>query len=517
MTTPEREPRKSVPLESAEGRSGPIQRLVELATAQPLLIALITLALIGVGIWSLKRLPVDAYPDVSPPAVELTAQWPGHAAEEVERLITVPIETEMNGLPNLVVTRSVSLYGLSNVRMTFTDGTDPYFARQQVQERLAGIGLPEGVDTEMEPLFSPSGLVYRYVIQSPDRTAMELHVLQDWVLDKAYRAVPGVADLSSLGGETMQYQVLVDPTKLAGAGLAISDVADALGGNNANAGGGFYSEGGQFFYVRGLGRVATLSDIGNIVLAVKNGVPILVKDVATVEIGHAPRLGQFGYNDQDDAVEGVVLMRSGEQAQTVLNRVEAKTRELNDHILPKDVKVVPFYDRSDLVKLTTHTVADNLVRGILLVVVVLIFFLYDVRSGLIVAATIPLSLLIAFIALDLRHIPANLLSIGAIDFGILVDGAVVMVENIHRQLARRHETGASVREVILEAASEVNRPIVYAIAVIVAAFLPIYALAGASGKLFRPMADTTIYALLGALILTLTVVPVLCLWVLRRG
>jgi cobalt-zinc-cadmium resistance protein CzcA len=454
---------------------------------------------------------------VSPPSVELTAQWPGHAAEEVERLITVPIETELNGLPNLVVMRSVSLYGLSSVRVTFTDGTDIYFARQQVFERLPGASLPPDVETDVEAAFSPSGLVYRYVVQSPDRSPMDLHVLQDWVLDKAYRGVPGVADVASLGGETMQYQVNIDPTRLAGAGLAVSDVSAALTANNSNAGGGFYSEGGQFFYVRGLGRVATLEDIGNIVLAVKNSVPVLVKDVATVEIGHAPRLGQFGFNKQNDAVEGIILMRTGEQAQVVLKRVEAKTRELNDHVLPKDVKVVPFYDRSDLVRLTTRTVTDNLLRGILLVVVVLIFFLYDLRSGLIVAVTIPLSLLIAFMCLDLRNIPANLLSIGAIDFGILVDGAVVMVENIYRQLSERHGTAYRVRDVIFAAASEVNRPIVYATAVIVAGFLPIYALTGPSGKLFRPMADTTIYALLGALGLTLTVVPVLCLWGLRRG
>jgi cobalt-zinc-cadmium resistance protein CzcA len=501
----------------AAARRGPIQKLVEASVGQPLIIALITIAIIGIGIFSLKRLPVDAYPDVSPPSVELTSQWPGHAAEEVERLVTVPIETELNGLPNLVVMRSVSLYGLSSIRVTFSEGTDLYFARQQVLERLGGASLPSGVGADVEKPFSPSGLVYRYVIRSSDRSAMDLHVLQDWVLDKAYRAVPGVADVASLGGETMQYQVLVDPTKLAGAGLAVSDVATALGANNSNAGGGFYSEGGQFFYVRGLGRVVTLEDIGNIVLAVKNNVPILVKDVAKVEIGHAPRLGQFGFDTTDDAVEGIILMRTGEQAQVVLKRVEEKTRELNDHVLPKDVKVVPFYDRSDLVALTTHTVADNLIRGILLVVVVLIFFLYDVRSGLIVAVTVPLALLIAFICLDLRNIPANLLSIGAIDFGILVDGAVVMVENIYRQLAERHGTEYRIKDVLFDAASEVNRPIVYAIAVIVAGFLPIYALTGPSAKLFRPMADTTIYALLGSLFLTLTLIPVLCSIVLRGG
>ena len=501
----------------ADRRRGPIQRLVGVAVAQPLLVALLMLAIVGVGFLSLHRLPVDAYPDVSSPQVQLTAQWPGHAAEEVERLITVPLETQLNGLPSLVVIRSISLYGLSNVRVTFADATDLYFARQQVLERLRDATLPDGVSASVTPPTSPSGLVYRYVVQSPDRSAMELHVLQNWVLDKAFRAVPGVADISSLGGETMQYQVLVDPARLAGAGLAIGDVTTALGANNTNAGGGFYAQGGQFYYVRGLGLVSTPEDIGNIVLAVRDGAPVLVKDVARVEIGHAPRLGQFGFNRQNDAVEGVILMRTGEQAQVVLKRVEAETQRLNDHVLPKDVKVVPFYDRSDLVDLTTRTVGDNLARGIVLVIVVLIFFLYDVRSGLIVAATIPLSLLIAFICLDVRNIPANLLSLGAIDFGILVDGAVVMVENVYRQLAIRRGTTYSVREVVVAASADVSRPIVYAVAVIVAAFLPIYALAGPSGKLFRPMADTTIFALLGALLLTLTAVPVLCAWGLRRG
>lgn len=498
-------------------RRGFIDALIRAPLSQPLLVALLVAALVAGGIFSLKRLPVDAYPDVSPPRVELVTPWPGRAAEEVERLITVPIETEMNGLPNLVVTRSVSLYGLSNVRLTFKDGTDPYFARQQVSERLASIGLPDGVSPDMSALFSPSGLIYRYVLQSPDRSSMELKVLQDWVLDKAYRSVPGVADLGSLGGETMEYQVLIDPTKLAAAGLAVQDVADALSANNSNAGGGFISEGGQFFYVRGLGRVVSLDDIGNITLTLRNGTPVLVKNVATVEIGHAPRLGQFGFRDQDDAVEGIILMRSGEQAQEVLKRVQAKTIELNERILPRDVKVVPYYDRSDLVTLTTRTVAENLLVGSVLVVGVLVFFLYDLRAGLIVAVTVPLSLLVAFICLDLKNIPANLLSIGAIDFGILVDGAVVMVENIHRQLARRHGTPYRIRDVVRDAAGEVSRPIVYAIAVIVAGFLPIYALAGASGKLFRPMADTTIFALIGALVLTVTVLPVLCVYVFRNG
>jgi heavy metal efflux system protein len=492
-------------------------RVVRAALDQPLLVLLLTIALIGVGIWSFRRLPVDAYPDISPPMVEVVTQWPGHAAEEVERLITVPVENGMNGLPKLKVVRSISLYGLSDVRLTFEDGTDNYFARQQAFERLGDLELPEGITPSISPLTSPSGLVYRYVLESPDRSAMELKILQDWVLEKHYRSVPGVADLSSLGGETMEYQVLLDPTKLAGAGLSTGEVAAALEANNSNAGGGFYAEGGQFYYVRGLGRVSTLEDIGNIVLAVHNGTPVLVKDVGDVVIGHAPRLGQFGFMGTNDAVEGIVLMRTGEQAQTVLQRVEAKTAELNNGILPADVKVRPYYDRRDLIGVTTHTVTQNLLHGILLVVVVLIFFLYDVRSGLIVATAIPLALLFAFICLDLRHIPANLLSIGAIDFGILVDGAVVMVENIHRQLSSREDDGRSIRQIIATAAAEVDRPIVYAVGVIVASFIPIYALTGPSGRLFEPMADTTIFALIGALIATLTVIPVLCATLLRRA
>jgi len=494
-----------------------IHRIVAMALRQRFLLALAALLLVGAGIWSFKRLPVDAYPDLSPPIVEIVTQWEGHAAEEVERLITVPVEVEVNGLPGLTVVRSISLYGLSSVRITFQNGTDRYFARQQVFERLPDVALPDGVTPSVSPLFSPSGLIYRYVLESPDRSAMELKTIEDWIVERRYKSVPGVADDSGLGGPTMQYQVLLDPAKIAGAGLSVPTVVAALGANNSNAGGGFYSQGGQFYYVRGLGRLTTPEDIGNVVLAVHNGIPVLVKDVAEVVIGQAPRLGQFGYNDRDEAVEGVLLMRTGEQAQVVLERIEKKTQELNKSILPPDVKIHPFYDRRDLIALTTRTVEDNLLRGMILVAVVLIFFLYDLRSGLIVAATIPLALLFAFICLDLKNVPANLLSIGAIDFGILVDGAVVMVENIFRQLALREGKPFKINEVILEAAGEVDRPIVYAVAVIMAGFLPIYALSGASGELFRPMADTTIFALLGSLILTLTLLPVLCAVVLRKG
>jgi len=494
-----------------------MNRIVATSLGQPLLILLLTLLLTGAGSHSLQRLPVDAYPDLSPPIVEIITQWPGHAAEEVERLITVPVELGMDGVPKTTTTRSISLYGLSDVIFTFQNGTDNNFARQEVFNRLGDLSLPSGVTPSVSPLSAPSGLIYRYVLQSSDRSPMELKTLEDWTIEPQYRSVPGVADDSGFGGGTMQYQVLLDQAKIASVGLSATQVEAALTANNANAGGGFYSQGGQFYYVRGEGRLETLEDIGNVVLAVHDGTPILLKNVGRVVIGIAPRLGEFGYEKQDDAVEGVILLRTGEKTQDVLKRVEAKTKELNDQVLPKDVKVVQFYDRTDLIELTTKIVEGNLLRGMLLVVVILIFFLYDVRAGLIVATTIPLALLFAFVCLDLQGASANLLSIGAIDFGILVDAAVVMVENIFRQIAERHGTPLNVREIIRDAAAEVDRPLFYAVAVIVVSFLPIYVLSGPSGTLFKPMADTMIFALVGSLIVTLTLLPVLCAWLMRKG
>ncbi len=494
-----------------------MNRIVAGSLRQPLLVALLTMILIGTGIWSLSRLSVDAYPDLSPPRVEIITQWPGHAAEEVERLITVPTELGMNGVPRTSITRSISLYGLSDVILTFQDGANNTAARQEVFNRLGDLSLPSGVTPSVSPLSSPSGLIYRYVLQSPDRSPMELKTFEDWVVEPQFKAVPGVADDSGFGGGTMQYQVLFDPARIAAMGLSISQIETSLGANNGNAGGGFYSQGGQFYYVRGQGRLTSVEDIENVVVAVHSGVPILVKDVGRVVIGIAPRLGEFGYEKQDDAAEGVILLRTGEKTQDVLKRVEGRTKVLNEQVLPKDVKVVPFYDRTDLIVLTTHIVEANLLRGMLLVIVVLIFFLYDFRAGLIVAVTIPLALLFAFTCLNIQNASANLLSIGAVDFGILVDGAVVMVENIFRQLALRRGTPLSVGAIIRDAAAEVDRPLFYAVAVIVVSFLPIYVLSGPSGTLFKPMADTMIFALIGALIVTLVLLPVLCAWFMRNG
>jgi cobalt-zinc-cadmium resistance protein CzcA len=494
-----------------------VDRLVSFALSQRFIVVVAMLALAIWGLVSFTKLPIDAYPDLAPPRVQVVTQWPGHAAEEVERLITIPLEVEMNGIPKIEALRSISLYGLSSITMNFEYDTDPYFARQQAFERIPGAEMPGGVAPDVGPLFSPSGLIYRYVLQSPDRSAQDLKTLQDWVLSRKYRSIQGVADLAGLGGTTMQYQVLLDPAKMFSYGVSVQQVNDQLAANNANAGGGFYSQGGQFFYVRGLGLVRDLADIGNIVVATHSGIPVYIKDIATVTIGHAPRLGQFGYMRQNEAVEGVVLMRTGEQAQQVLKKVEAMTDTLNRTVLPADVKIVPYYDRTDLIHETTRTVERNLVRGMLLVLVVLGLFLFSVRTALIVAVTIPFALLFSFICLDWANIPANLLSIGAIDFGMIVDGAVVMVENIFRELAARHGTKFSVTDVIRGAARDVERPIFYAIAVIVAGYLPIYVLTGPAGRLFRPMADTMSFALAGALLCSLTLLPVLCAYFLRKN
>ena len=492
-----------------------IARIVSFALSQRFVIIMAALALIFWGAVSFQKLPIDAYPDLSPPHVEIITQWPGHAAEEVERLISIPLEVEMNGIPKIEALRSISLYGLSAMKMNFEYETDPYFAREQAFERMANATLPSGISPGVSPLFSPSGLIYRYVLVSPDRTPQELKTIEKWLLERRYRAVPGVADDSSLGGTTMQYQVKLNPYRLFSRGVTVPQVFQQLSTNNSNAGGGFYSQGGQFYYIRGLGQVKTTQDIGNVVVATKNGIPTYIKDVATVEIGDAVRLGEFGYMKQDDAVEGVILMRVGEQAQVVLKRLEALTKELNDHVLPPDVKIVPYYDRSALIEETTATVEQNLIRGMVLVLIVLGIFLFNIRAAIIVAITIPFALMFSFICLDWRHIPANLLSIGAIDFGILVDGAVVMVENVFRELAAREGEDYDLIYVIRAAAKDVERPIFYAVAVIIAGYLPIYVLTGPSGRLFQPMADTMGFALVGSVICALILLPVLCSYLLR--
>src|SRR5271163_742824 len=311
-----------------------IARIVSFALSQRFLVVTASIMLMIWGVISFRNLPIDAYPDLSPPHVEIITQWPGHAAEEVERLVSIPIEIEMNGIPRLDSLRSISLYGLSSVQMNFQYNTDPYFVREQAFERVGDASVPDGVTPSLSPLYSPSGLIYRYVLQSTDRSPQELKTIEDWVLERRYRSIQGVADDSGFGGTTMQYQVLLDPNKLFKYGIPIAQVIQQLGGNNANAGGGFYSQGGQFYYIRGIGLVRNTDDIGNIVVGANKGVPIRVRDIGEVTIGHAPRLGEFGFQKNDDVVEGVILMLRGEQTQNVLKGVEAKTEELNRQILP---------------------------------------------------------------------------------------------------------------------------------------------------------------------------------------
>jgi heavy metal efflux system protein len=494
-----------------------IHGLVQFALKQRFLVLMLVLFITVGGAISFQRMPVDAYPDLSPPMVEIITQWPGHAAEEVERLVTLPTEVEMNGVPKMVIQRSISLYGLSDVILTFDEDTNDYFARQVVFQRLSEVTYPVGVTPGLAPLSSPSGLVYRYVLESPDRSPQELKTFEDWVIEREYKQVRGVADDSGFGGTVMQYQVLLDPARLYGYHITVPTVLQQLSVNNANTGGGFYSQGGQFYYVRGLGLIKDEADIGSVIIGSQNGVPVHVRDVGEVAIGHAPRLGQFGFNKNDDAVEGVIMMLRGDQTQNVLKGVEAKTKELNEHILPPDVKVRPYYDRSDLVRLTISTVEENMLLGMTLVLIVLIFFLVSVRAAVIVALTIPLALLFAFIFLHAHDVAANLLSIGAIDFGIIIDGTLVMVENIYRELGLREGQQYNLQDVILAAAKDVDRPIFYSVAVIIAGYIPIYALSGPSGKLFHPMADTMSVALIGALILTLTFVPVMCSYWFKKG
>jgi cobalt-zinc-cadmium resistance protein CzcA len=503
-----------------------IRGLVDYALNNRFLVLLAAVLLFAWGVISFHRLPIEAYPDVANNYVQVITQWPGRAAEEVEQQVTVPLETVMNGIPHLAHLRSVSLFGLSSLSLIFDDESDNDSNRQKVLERLAQVSLPTGLQPQMGTDWSPVGQIYFYhlISTNPKYDVMELKSLEDWVIEKQFKSVPNVVDVSSLGGITREYQVRVDPDKLVSYGLNIGQVEQQVANNNVNAGGSFIEAGLQQVNVRAVGLVTTTQDIENTVIKTQNGTAIRVKDIATVAQGPKIRLGQNGKAihradgriiDYDDVVEGIVLLRKGAEADSTLKGIEAKVAELNGHILPPGVKVVPFLDRSDLVHFTTHTVLHNLSEGIILVALVLFVFLGNIRGAFIVALTIPFSLLFASVCLDLRHIPANLLSLGALDFGMVVDGTVVMVENIVRHLNRR-ESG-TIGERIRAAAYEVQRPVFYAIAIIVTAYLPIFTLQRVEGRLFKPMAWTVAFALLGALLFSMIIAPVVASVLFRRG
>jgi cobalt-zinc-cadmium resistance protein CzcA len=506
-----------------------IRRLVDFALDNRFIILMMGVLLFGWGIISFHNLPVEAYPDVANNYVNVIVQWPGRSAEEVEQQVTVPLEIAVAGIPHTTSLRSFTLAGLSSIILTFDDDSSNDWNREKVLERVSQVTLPSGLQPQIGTDWSPVGQIYWYTLESsnPQYDAMALKSIEDWTLEKEFRTVPGVVDVSSFGGPTREYQIILDPNKLVSYGLNIAAVKTALAANNTNAGGSFIEQGAQQINVREVGLFQTTDDIAKVPLKAQNGTPLTIGDIATVVQGPKIRLGQIGKTvpvdvhrkllDNPDTVEGVVLLQKGENSDTTLAGIHAKVKELNDHVLPPGVKIVPFLDRSDLLKLTTHTVLENLTKGILLVVVILFLFLGNVRGALIVALTIPFSLLFASICLDLNHIPANLLSLGALDFGMVVDGAVVMVENIVRHLSHHRREDAPVLVQVREAAHEVQRPVFFAIGIIITAYLPIFTLQSVEGKLFKPMAWTVAFALLGALIFSMLLAPVLSSFFFRKG
>ncbi len=505
-----------------------IRGLVDFALNNRFLILFAAILLLIWGAVSFHNLPVEAYPDVANNYVQVITQWPGRAAEEIEQQVTIPIEVVMNGIPHLEHLRSTSLFGLSSITLIFDDESANDWNRQKVLERMAQVTLPAGLTPQMGTDWSPVGQIYFYTLHStnPRYDVMDLKALEDWVLEKQFKSVPNVVDVSSLGGITREYQVRVDPNRLIAYGLGIGQVEQQLTNNNVNAGGSFIEQGMQQVNVRAIGLVNNVTDIEKTVIKTQSGTALRIRDIAAVTQGPKIRLGRNGkaihradgrIMDNDDVVEGIVLLRKGAEAEATLKAIERKVKELNEHILPPGVSVVPFLDRSDLVHYTTRTVLRNLTEGILLVTIVLFLFLGNARGALIVALTIPFSLLFASICLDLRHIPANLLSLGALDFGMVVDGAVVMVENIVRHMSHRDAATRTPLQCIRNAAHEVQRPVFYAISIIITAYIPIFTLQRVEGRLFKPMAWTVAFALLGALTFSILIAPVLSSVFFRRG
>jgi heavy metal efflux system protein len=504
-----------------------IRRVVDFALNNRLLVLGFALMLFAGGIVAFRDLPIEAYPDVADNYVEVITQWPGISAEQIEQQVTIPLEVAMNGIPHVVHLRSFSLFGLSDLKLIFDDESDNDWNRERVLERLSQVTLPPGVTPQMGTDWSPVGQIYFFTLRStnPAYDAMELKSLEDWVIEKSFKSVPDIVDVASFGGPTREYQVRVDPNKLIAYGLSLAQIEQQLTNNNTNAGGSFIQEGLQQINVREVGMVDRSQDIAETVIMTKNGTPLRVRDVAVVSQGPKIRLGEFARAihrqdgkivDNDDVVSGIVLLRKGAAAETALQGIHEKVEELNDHILPAGVKIVPFLDRSALVHFTSHTVLHNLTEGMILVSIILLLFLGNVRGALIVAVTIPFALLFAAICLELMHIPANLLSLGALDFGVIVEGAIVLIENIVRNLSHSDKSKSS-NETIGFASHEVQRPVFYAIVITITSFLPIFTLQRVEGRLFHPMAWTVAFALLGALLFSIIVAPVLASFAFAKG
>jgi cobalt-zinc-cadmium resistance protein CzcA len=490
---------------------------------RPIVLALLVLFVVA-AVNAVRNLPVEAYPDVTNIQAQVITLFPGHAAEEVERLVTIPVENQLNGIPKRASMRSVSLFGLSVVTLVFEDDANGDYVRNQAFQALSAVNLPTGAQASISPDATPVGEIYRYSLQAPaDFPLVELKALQDWVVERQLRTVPGIVDIVGFGGPTKQFQVLIDPAKLKSYGISLAQVFSALSNGNRNAGGSYIEHGPEMYVVRGLGFVHTTQDIAGISVDTRGGTPIRIGDLGSVVIGNQLRLGRVGKAvpgepDQDDLIQGIVLLRKGDNALQVLERVRAKVADINAHFLPHGVRMIPHYDRTDLIGRTLHTVRHNMVEGIALVLAVLVLFLGigHVRSALVVAAVVPLALLGAFLLLDLRGIPANLISMGAIDFGIIVDSAVVIIENMLRMRAEKKHQQQSLTALIVEAGTQMGRPILFSKAILLTAFIPLYSLQRVEGKIFRPMALTLTFALIAGTVLALTVVPVLASFVLRK-
>ena len=495
-----------------------MRRLIQYALHQPLFIVLGTLLFAMAGIIAFINLSVEAFPDVTDTQVTVIALYPGRAAEEVEKQVTLPIEVALSGLPNSIRVFSHTQFGLSFTVVTYDDKADVLAVRAQVNERLRGVDLPPGVDATIAPNATPVGEIMRYRVRGDGRNTTELRTIEDWTIERALRQVPGVADVVAMGGYIKQYEVQPDLDKLRATKLTFQNLLDALGRGNSNAGGSYVAQGAQQYAIRGIGLLRSADDIGRIVVSTRGGTPILVRDLAEVKIGAVPRLGTVGQDQDDDVVTGIVVMRKGENPSVVLKGVKDRIEELNTRVLPKGVEIVPFYDRTWLMAKTLSTVFRNLVEGALLVSLVLYLFLSNLRASLAVVVVIPLALLATFLGLKIMGVPANLLSLGAMDFGIIVDGAVIVVENIMHRLAERGEgmKDDERRSVIIDAASEVGRPTLFSMLIIIAAHIPIFALQRHEGRIFQPMALSVTTALVGSLIFSLTLVPLLAYWMLRR-
>ena len=505
-----------------------IRWVVDFALENRFLVITAAVLLFVWGAVSFHQLPVEAYPDVANNYVEIITQWQGISAEQIEQQVTIPLEITMNGIPHVIHQRSFSVFGLSDLKLIFDDDEANAWNRERVLERLTQVTLPSGVTPQIGTDWSPVGQIYWFTLKSsnPNIDVMELKSIQDWVVEKNLKSVPDVVDVSSFGGPTREYQVRLDPNKLVSYGLSIAQVEAQLANNNANAGGGFLEAGLQQINIRAVGLVETVRDIADTVIFTKMGTPVRIKDIAVVSQGPKIRLGQTGKTihredgkllDDEDVVSGIVALRKGADADITCRAIHAKVKEMNERILPAGVQLVPFLDRSDLVEYTTHTVLHNLTEGITLVVIILLLFLGNIRGALIVALTIPFSLLFAANCLKLKGIPANLLSLGALDFGMVVDGSVVMVENIVRHLGHKDNSDKLPIDKIRDAAHEVQRPVFFAIGIIITAYLPIFTLQAVEGRLFKPMAWTVAFALLGALLFSMVIAPTLAVMFFPKG